>query len=79
MDKLLNVYFQVIVPSKDEFYEILLSYYRSRNNLTNTEHDVQVLRKDYKKYKELVWQMHQETEIVKVSKILAIINIKIYL
>lgn len=58
------IHSQEMNRERDEFYEILQSYLRARNNLCSAEHDIRVLVKECNRQEELVWQTTTEAMVL---------------
>ena len=61
------LFLQEVHQDKHELYELLLNYYRARNHLAGAEHDISILRRDYEKFQDLVWETQEEKITVQVG------------
>ena len=62
---------------KHEFYEILLGHYRSRNQLANAQHDLEVLKRETESEQERTWQTESFSMIAKVGVITIVLPVEL--
>ncbi|ELT99412.1 hypothetical protein CAPTEDRAFT_188527 [Capitella teleta] len=63
-EEFVDIFLVEMNRERDEFYEILQSYLRARNNLCSAEHDIRVLVKECNRQEELVWQTTTEAMVL---------------